>query len=74
MSASVTKGTQLPEDFGHASSLKELGMLDGFFESRLEIKGRISTLIRVLLKKPEVEAKIEKESNVTVDASIKASA
>ena len=49
-------------------------MLDGFFESRLEIKDRISTLIRVLLKKPEKEAKIEKESNVTVDASIKTSA
>ncbi len=74
VSASVNKGTELPEDFGYGSSLKELGMLDGLFESRLEIKEKISTLIRVLLKKPEIEAKIEKESNVTVDASIKTSA
>ena len=74
VSASVNKGTELPEDFGYGSSLKEQGMLDGFFESRLEIKNKISALVRVLQKKPEREAKIEKESNVTVDASIKTSA
>tara|TARA_B100001564_G_scaffold140856_1_gene118202 strand:+ start:1993 stop:2955 length:963 start_codon:yes stop_codon:yes gene_type:complete len=74
VSAAVNKGTELPEDFGYASSLTEKGQLDGYFENRLEIKNKISTLIRVLLKKPEKEARIEKESNVKVDSSIKTSA
>ena len=39
----------------------------GYFENRLEIKHKLSTLIRVLLKKSEKEAKAESTSNVKVD-------
>ena len=67
VSASVNKGQALPENFGVSSSLQELGMIDGVFESRIEIRDRITKLIRVLLKKPEKEAKAESTSNVKVD-------
>ena len=74
VSASVNKGQELPEDFGRASSLVDHGMIDGAFDSRMEIREKITSLIRVVLKKPEIEARIEEKSNVTVDASIKTSA
>ncbi len=67
VSASVNKGQELPEDFGRASSLVDHGMIDGAFESRLEIKTKITSLIRVLLKKSEFEARAELSSNVKVD-------
>jgi acetyl-CoA carboxylase carboxyl transferase subunit beta len=67
VSASVNKGQALPENFGVSSSLQELGMIDGVFKSRIEIRERISSLIRVLLKKSEKEAKAESTSNVKVD-------
>ncbi len=67
VSASVNKGQALPENFGVSSSLQELGMIDGVFESRIEIRERITSLIRVLLKKSEKEVKAESTSNVKVD-------
>ena len=67
VSASVNKGQALPENFGVSSSLQELGMIDGVFKSRIEIRERITSLIRVLLKKSEKEAKAESTSNVKVD-------
>lgn len=69
VSASVNKGQELPQDFGQASSIVEHGMIDGAFESRLEIREKITNLIRVLLKKSEIEAKAETTSNVKVDIS-----
>ena len=67
VSASVNKGHELPQDFGQASSIVEHGMIDGAFESRMEIREKITNLIRVLLKKSEIEAKAESTSNVKVD-------
>ena len=67
VSASVNKGQELPQDFGQASSIVEHGMIDGVFKSRLEIREKISDLIRVLLKKSEIEARNESSSNVKVD-------
>jgi hypothetical protein len=40
----------------------------------MEIREKITSLIRVVLKKPEIEARLQEKSNVTVDASIKTSA
>ena len=74
VSASVNKGTELPENFGASDSLIENGMLCGGFDSRMEIREKITSLIRVVLKKPEIEARLQEKSNVTVDASIKTSA
>ena len=67
VSASVNKGTALPTDFGQASSLVEHGMIDGAFDSRIEIRNKITNLVRVLLKKSEKEALAEKQSNIKVD-------
>ena len=67
VSASVNKGTELPIDFGQASSLVEHGMIDGAFDSRIEIRNKITNLVRVLLKKSEKEALAEKQSNIKVD-------
>ena len=67
VSASVNKGQDLPEDFGQASSIVEHGMIDGAFKSRLEIREKITSLIRVLLKKSEIEARAESSSDVKVD-------
>ena len=67
VSASVNKGQELPEDFGQASSIVEHGMIDGAFESRMEIREKITNLVRVLLKKSEIEARAESTSNVKVD-------
>ena len=67
VSASVNKGQELPQDFGQASSIVDHGMIDGVFESRMEIREKITNLIRVLLKKSELEAKAESTSNVKVD-------
>ena len=58
---------EMPEDYGEGAALTRNGMCDGYFENRLEIKDKLSTLIRVLLKKPEKEAKAESTSNVKVD-------
>ena len=74
VSASVNKGTELPENFGVSDSLIEKGMLCGGFDSRMEIREKITSLIRVVLKQPEIESRLEEKSNVTVDASIKTSA
>ena len=38
-----------------------------YFENTLEIKDKLSTLIRVLLKKSEKESRAESTSNVKVD-------
>ena len=70
VSASVNKGTELPENFGVSDSLIEKGMLCGGFDSRMEIREKITSLIRVVLKKPEIEARLEEKSNVTVDKSL----
>ena len=67
MSAQVNKGQALPEDFGVSKSLLSLGMIDGIFDSRMEIRQRITNLIRVLLKKSEKEFREESTSNVKVD-------
>ena len=67
VSASVNKGQELPQDFGQASSIVEHGMIDGAFNSRMEIREKITNLIRVLLKKSEIEAQAESTSNVKVD-------
>ena len=67
VSASVNKGHELPQDFGQASSIVDHGMIDGAFKSRMEIREKITNLIRVLLKKSEIEAKAESTSNVKVD-------
>ena len=58
---------EMPEDYGEGAALTRNGMCDGYFKNRLEIKDKLSTLIRVLLKKPEKEAKAESTSNVKVD-------
>ena len=67
VSASVNKGQELPFDFGQASSVVKHGMIDGVFESRIEIKDKITNLIRVILKKSEKKAKVESTSSVKVD-------
>ena len=67
VSAQVNKGQALPEDFGVSKSLLSLGMIDGIFDSRMEIRQRITNLIRVLLKKSEKEFREESTSNVKVD-------
>jgi acetyl-CoA carboxylase carboxyl transferase subunit beta len=67
VSASVNKGQELPTDFGEAGSLVDHGMIDGAFESRLEIRNKITNLIRVLLKKSEAESVAEEKSNIKVD-------
>ena len=67
VSASVNKGQELPQDFGQASSIVEHGMIDGAFDSRMQIREKITDLVRVLLKKPEIEARAESTSNVKVD-------
>ena len=67
VSASVNKGQELPEDFGRASSLVDHGMIDGTFESRLDIKNKISNLIKVLLKKSETEVSTAENTNIKVD-------
>ena len=64
----------MPEDYGEGQALTRNGMADGYFDNRLEIKDKLSNLIRVLLKKQETEAIIKEISNVTVDPSIKSSA
>ncbi len=67
VSASVNKGQELPDDFGQASSLIDHGMIDGAFESRLEIKTKITNLVKVLLKKSETDSLAEEKSNVKVE-------
>ena len=67
VSASVNKGQELPQDFGQASSIVEHGMIDGAFDSRMQIREKITDLVRVLLKKPEIESRTESTSNVKVD-------
>ena len=42
-------------------------MIDGAFDSRMDIREKITNLIRVLLKKSEIEAQVESTSNVKVD-------
>ena len=65
MSASVrsSDNTEMPSDFGEGAFLEKHGMIDGCFASRLEVKTKIVTLTKVLLKKGEVQDK--NESNVT---------
>ena len=61
------QGQELPTDFGQASSIVDHGMIDGAFDSRMDIREKITNLIRVLLKKSEIEAQVESTSNVKVD-------
>lgn len=67
VSAAVNKGQELPTDFGQASSIVEHGMIDGAFSSRMEIREKITNLVRVLLKKSEIETQAESMSDVKVD-------
>ena len=57
----------LPDDFQTAEYVKEHGGLDLIVE-RKYLNSTIGTLLNVLLKKAEAQAK--KESNVTVDQSL----
>ena len=70
VSASVrsSDNTEMPSDFGEGAFLEKHGMIDGCFNSRLEVKDKIVGLVKVLLKKEEAQAK--DESNVTVDQSL----
>jgi len=69
VSASVrsSDSAQMPEDFGTSSFLERSGMCDGVIESRLDMKEKIVTLTKVLLKKAE---QVKNKSNVKVDKSI----
>ena len=68
VSASVrsSDNAEMPSDFGEGTFLEKHGMIDGCFASRLEVKTKIITLTKVLLKKEETQAKKE-TSNVTVE-------
>ena len=55
----------MPNDFGEGAFLEKHGMIDGCFSSRLEVKIKIITLAKVMLKKAEAQAK--NESNVKVN-------
>ena len=70
VSASVrsSDNTEMPSDFGEGAFLEKHGMIDGCFSSRLEVKNKIVTLTKVLLKKAEAQAK--NEANVKVDQSL----
>ncbi len=67
VSASVrsSDSAQMPEDYGTSSFLKRSGMCDGIIDSRLDMKEKIITLTKVLLKK--AQAQVRNESNVEVD-------
>ena len=67
VSASVNAGNEIPADFGHSSSLEQHGMIDGEV-GRLEFKSKISTLVKVMLKKAEKSN--TSSGNVTIDQSI----
>jgi acetyl-CoA carboxylase carboxyl transferase subunit beta len=67
VSASVNVGNEIPADFGHSSSLEQHGMIDGEV-GRLEFKSKISSLVKVMLKK--VEKSNTSSGNVTIDQSI----
>ena len=70
VSASVrsSDNTEMPSDFGEGAFLEKHGIIDGCFSSRLDVKTKIITLTKVLLKKAEAQAK--NESNVKVDQSL----
>lgn len=70
VSASVrsSDSAQMPEDYGTSSFLERSGMCDGVINSRLEIKEKIVTLTKVLLKKDE--AGVKKESNVSINQTL----
>jgi len=74
VSASVrsSDNTVMPPDFGEGAFLEKHGMIDGCFTSRLDVKAKIVTISKVLLKKEETQAK--QESNVTVDSTLKTTA
>ena len=55
----------MPNNFGEGAFLEKHGMIDGCFSSRLEVKTKIITLAKVMLKKAEAQAK--SESNVKVN-------
>ncbi len=70
VSASVrsSDNQEMPDDFGESISLVEkCGMIDGYFNSRLEIKERVSEITKVLLKKHEQQSI---SNNVEIDESI----
>ena len=54
--------------FGEGTFLEKHGMIDGCFTSRLEVKTKIITLTKVLLKK--AEAQVKNESNVKINQSL----
>ena len=72
VSAGVRSSDQeeMPADYGEGQALTRNGMIDGYFNSRLEIKDKLSTLIKVLLKKPTAESIVEENSNVSVEPSL----
>ena len=59
---------EMPIDYGQASFLEKHGMIDGCINSRLDVKEKIVTLTKVLLKKEE--AQVKNEPNVEIDQSI----
>lgn len=66
VSASVNAGIEMPSDFGEGQSLVKNGMIDGTFSSRLEIKTKVVSLIKVLLKKVEqkpISSSVELDDN-----------
>ena len=58
---------EMPSDFGESQSLEKHGMIDGCFNSRIEIKERVTQLVKVLLKKHEQQST---SKNVEIDESI----
>ena len=64
-------GEEMPIDYGTSGALARHGMIDGYFQNRKEIKDKLSILIKVLLKKYQLQAK--NQSDVKVDKSLQAS-
>ena len=70
VSASINAGQEIPNDFGESLSLENHGMIDGVLNSRFEAKSKISTLIKVILKKAEIQANIDTSNVATLDRSL----
>ena len=68
VSASVgsSDNTEMPSDFGEGAFLEKHGMIDGCFNSRLEVKDKIVTLVKVLLKKRKLKLKIGQMSSRSI--------
>ena len=70
VSASVrsSDNTEMPSNFGEGAFLEKHGMIDGCFSSRLEVKNKVISLTKVLLKK--AESQVKKQTDVKVDKSL----